>query len=155
MKKLSAVVIFACAAVLLCGAIVCLPRNLFDTYCLQSATYTVFCRQTECDNAISVGYGYLVEVGSKKGLQNALNKCSQIDGVSARMNMDESQLSALLSRLRFKPRGSQVCGGSKIICGYSPLLSGGVAIDGNLVNLQISVRGSTVIFGSPLIMEAF
>lgn len=155
MKKLSAVVIFACATVLLCGAIVCLPRNLFDTYCLQSATYTVFCRQTECDNAISVGYGYVVDVGSKTELQNALDKCSQIDGVSARMNIDESQLSALLSRLRFKPSGSQVCGGSKIICGYSPLLSGGVAIDGNLVNLQISVRGSAVILGSPLIMESF
>lgn len=155
MKKLSAVVIFVCAAVLLCGAIVCLPRNLFDTYCLQSATYTVFCRQTECDNAISVGYGYLVDVGMQTELQNTLNKCRQIDGVSARVNMDERQLSVLLSRLRFKPCGSQICGGSKIICGYSPLLTGGVAIDGNLVNLQISVRGSTVILGSPLIMEAF
>lgn len=155
MKKLSAVVIFACAAVLLCGAIVCLPRNLLDTHCLQSATYTVFCRQTECDNAISVGYGYVVEVGSKTELQNALNKCSQIDGVSACVNMDERQLSALLSRLRFKQYGSQVCGGSKIICGYSPLLIGGVVADGKLVNLQISVRGRTMLLGSPLIMEAF
>lgn len=155
MKKLSAAIAALCGFALLCVAFAFCPKRLCDVKCLQSAEFTVFCRQTDSADAVSVGYGYIVPCGSASSIRKNVNGCGKIDGMSAKLDLSDRELDELLAELRFAQSSCRVYGDSKVLCGYSPLLCGGVTLDGEKINLQISVRGNTVVLGSPLIMESF
>lgn len=75
--------------------------------------------------------------------------CGPVSGESARYSGDvhEALAEKYFARLLFTERAGDVCN----YYFYSPVLGGGVVLNGEKVNLHIAVRGETTVAGTPLI----
>lgn len=139
-------------AILAAVALVLTPMP-FERLAAGADEYRIFCRKTSCDG-IDVGYGKIVKC-SAENLETTLLKCTEIDGISAKFFQSSKWVEKFLNQLKFCAKDVRECGGTTVMCGYSPLIKGGIVVDGEKINLQIAYGQDTVVMGYPLIMEGF
>ena len=129
-----------------------MPRN-FQTYLSEfddSATVSIYCRQTSLD-CIDMGTGYKVSCKADDFVATA-SACHDVDGISVSFNGSRDDALALLQFFRLNVISEFEQNDLYVICGKSPKISGGVTLDGNLVNLQIAYKDGVIHLGSPLIL---
>ncbi len=139
-------------AILAAVALVLTPMP-FERLAAGADEYRIFCRKTSCDG-VDVGYGKIVKC-SAENLENTLLKCAGIDGISAKFKKNGEWVENLLAKLKFCAKDVRECGGTTVVCGYSPLIKGGIVVDGVKINLQVAYGQGAVVMGYPLIMEGY
>jgi hypothetical protein len=86
---------------------------------------------------------------------SALANCTAVKGTSIEFAGTPSDINAILSRLEVTVISSDGAADVASIYGYSPLVKGGIAVDGHVINIHIAYSGGTVSIGSPLILGSF
>lgn len=114
---------------------------------------TVFCRQTDLPS-VDLGNGKLV-VCNSKNLRDTLFLCKGVDGISVRFSGSLQDFYALQRQLQLCSESCVKMGELTVVCGYSPKICGGVALNGQRVNVQIAFDGNTVTVGYPLILNGY
>ena len=139
--------------VVIAGVLVyCMPRS-FDNYVNKlgaDANVTIFCRQTELD-CVDTGLGFKVQCSAAEFTAIAA-ECQGIDGVTVSFAASFEEVQRLCKFFGLQVSSTYEQEGLFVVCGKSPKLSGGVMIDGELVNLQIAHKDGIVHLGSPLIL---
>lgn len=138
-------------AVIFVAALLCvMPRDI--TFLLPDAEqYYVFCRGYDGE---SFDNGVSKAVQVTDDVDEVLFVCRYVDGVTAVLPA-ETDVDRLLSRLHATVVFSQSLGSITEYCCISPLVKGGVSVDGSRVNVQIAVTDTAVYVGSPLILGAY
>ena len=129
-----------------------MPRS-FDTYVSKlsaDATVTIFCRQTELA-AVDTGMGFMVQCSADDFAATAA-QCRSIDGVTVSFPASFEEVQKLCKFFGLKVTSTYEQDGLFVVSGASSMLSGGVMIAGELVNLQIAHKDGVVHLGSPLIL---
>ena len=90
------------------------------------------------------------------GLDRAAEAPRGYAGVSVSFAGDASDLEEWLELLRADKIFCETIGDG-IVCvyGYSPLLKGGIQVDGRKINVQIALNQGTVHIGSPLLLGSY
>mgnify|MGYP000813345947 FL=1 len=90
------------------------------------------------------------------GLDRAAEAPRGYAGVSVSFAGDASDLEEWLELLRADKIFCETIGDG-IVCvyGYSPLLKGGIQVDGRKINVQIALNRGTVHIGSPLLLGSY
>ena len=127
-----------------------MPKELYKQVDLSGATCQVFCRNTSLAHT-DVGFGRIVYCDGTE-LQNVLEHCQDVDGVSIRWQAKTQHVSTFLRKFDVQLHTKQTIGGLTVICGYSPKICGYINLDGRKTNLQIAFDGQTIMVGSPLIL---
>ena len=127
-----------------------MPKELYKQVDLSGATCQVFCKTTSFEH-IDVGFGKIVYCDGAE-LQNVLQHCQDVDGVSIRWQAKTQHVSAFLHKFDVQVHTKQTIGGLTVICGYSPKIRGYIYLDGNKTNVQIAFDGQTITVGCPLIL---
>lgn len=127
-------------------------ENLIGNFSPTSLVF-VYCRQTSLD-ATNMGNGFLVECNVET-LSQTLQMCTQVDGISIKIAGNEQTFCALIEKLKMKVSSRQQLGNLQVLCGRSNKISGGIVLDGKLVNLQMAFDGNTITLGSPLILDSY
>ena len=141
---------FVIAAVIVGALLAVMPRDI-TTLLPAAEKYYVFCRSSDkatTDNGISK------VVETTNDLSAVLFGAKYVDGVTAVLPA-ETDVDRLLSRLHATVVFSQSLGSITEYCCISPLVKGGVSVDGSRVNVQIAVTDTAVYVGSPLILGAY
>ncbi|MCM1360247.1 MAG: hypothetical protein NC183_07015 [Corallococcus sp.] len=118
----------------------------------QVACY-VYCRHTDVES-VNVGYGYIVKC-SADNLNEVIAQCRLIDGVSVSFKADTETFWQIVEQCELKNMLTEEFSSLVTARGYSPKLTGGVYIDGMLVNVQLACDGENIYVGSPLILGSF
>lgn len=132
-----------------------MPQSLtaYQRFFPQSATVTVFCRQTDlpcCD----LGNGKLVQC-HWDSLDETIAACKDVDGVSVTFKATWQDFQLVQQLLKLHVFSTVKLDNLTVVCGKSNKICGGVLLDGNNVNVQIAFDGETVTIGSPLILEGY
>ena len=109
--------------------------------------------ETDCgERVIRNGAGSIVQCG----LDRAAEAPRGYAGVSVSFAGDASDLEEWLELLRADKIFCETIGDG-IVCvyGYSPLLKGGIQVDGRKINVQIALNQGTVHIGSPLLLGSY
>ncbi len=143
------VTIVALAFVCALGA--CMPRGLFVL--LPSAQrYEIYCRHTTLpctDN------GICREVhATPDNLRATLDECRYIDGITAVLSK-ETDVDTLIKNMQAEVIDKQQLPDMTIYTCHSRMVSGGVTVDNQTVNLQIAVTATAVHVGSPLLLGSY
>lgn len=148
-------VVLALAAVVLGVMLYFMPQPFtqFAATLPQQCTAFVYCRSTELA-ATNMGNGYLVKctVGT---LRQSLSQCDSVDGVSVRLTGTKEYFDKLQRILQLNVYDVQQIDNLIVVCGYSPLIRGGVYLNNVKVNVQLAYDGATVTLGSPLILDSY
>lgn len=138
------------AAIFVAALLCVMPRDI--TFLLPEAEqYYVFCRGYDGE---SFDNGVSKAVQVTDDVDEVLFACRYVDGVTAVLPA-ETDVDRLLSRLHATVVFSQSLGSITEYCCISPLVKGGVSVDGSRVNVQIAVTDTAVYVGSPLILGAY
>ncbi len=127
-----------------------MPKELYKQVDLTGATCQVFCKNTSLEHT-DVGFGKIVYCDGAE-LQNVLQHCKDVDGVSISWQAKTQHVSAFLRKFDVKIHTKQTIDGLTVICGYSQNIRGYIYLDGRKTNVQIAFDGQTVTVGSPLIL---
>lgn len=121
---------------------------------IVGGTYSFFYDgETDCgERVIRNGAGSIVQCG----LDRAAEAPRGYAGVSVSFAGDASDLEEWLELLRADKIFCETIGDG-IVCvyGYSPLLKGGIQVDGRKINVQIALNQGTVHIGSPLLLGSY
>ena len=129
-----------------------MPRS-FETYLNKfgcDATVTISCRQTDLDS-VDTGFGVQVQCLASDFSATAA-KCQNVDGVSVSFDGCYEDVLALIKFFKLQVSSEFEQGGLYAVSGKSSKISGGVTVDGKVVNLQIAYKDGLVHLGSPLIL---
>ena len=85
----------------------------------------------------------------------ALQDIFRVKGECVRFVGEEENLPSLLEKLNAEILFTERAGGSVSYYCYAQDLSGGICINGRLVNVQIAFHGSLCAVGTPLIFDGF
>lgn len=137
-----------------------MPRGLqhYVEDIAADATVSIYCRSTdwhsndEKHQNIDLGCGKIAQC-SVSELKNALAHCQNIDGFSVRFDGTEQDIERLVNLFNLQVSSTlNLVDGLLVLCGNSAKLTGGVIIDGCVVNMQIAYKDGIVTVGSPLIL---
>lgn len=120
----------------------------------SEAEATIFCRATECGNAADVGGGFMVKCRLAE-LSQTLKKCCGVDGLSISFEGTAEHFDEIVRRMRLQTIHRQTLCNVVAVCGYSPVVSGEISLDGARVNVQMAFDGKTITVGSPLILGEY
>lgn len=141
---------FAMLALLLVNS----PGDFVHRVKIVGGTYSFFYDgETDCgERVIRNGAGTIVQCG----LDRAAETPRGYAGVSVSFAGDASDLEEWLELLRADKIFCETIGDG-IVCvyGYSPLLKGGIQVDGRKINVQIALNRGTVHIGSPLLLGSY
>lgn len=129
------------------------PQSTYSdvlNYADCNAVVNIYCRQTACDS-VNTGLGRQVTCAVDDFTQ-IFAKCSNVDGLSVRFDGDLNDVDKIVNRLQAKVVSCQQLDDLLVLCCASPVLKGGVTLDGKRVNVQIALCGGTVTVGYPLIL---
>ena len=118
-----------------------------------SCSVFVYCRETSLP-ATDMGNGFLVECRADAFAQT-LSGCKQIDGISVKFAGDEQTFVALQSKLGVSVYSVQNLDKLRVLCGHSNKISGGILLDGKVVNVQMAFDGNVITLGCPLILDSY
>ena len=113
----------------------------------------VYCRQTSL-TATNMGNGFLVQC-QVANLRETLESCSQIDGISVKIDGDGQMFVELQQQLGLSVYSVQQLEDLQIVCGYSRKILGGISLDNTTVNVQMAFDGNTITLGCPLILDSY
>lgn len=116
----------------------------------NAAMVNIYGRNGNLDG-IDLGFGQMISC-SKSDFSAVYSQCGQIDGVSATFTGTKTDVNNILTKLRVSIVSVQTFDNLTIICGVSPLIRGGVNVDGKRVNCQLAYCDGTVTVGFPLIL---
>ena len=148
--RLRIVTILALAAVLVGGLACFAPRNIVS-YFACADEYIVYCRMTDLP-CLDNGLGK--EVHSGGDIEETLARCDCVDGVTVRLPVG-TDVETIVARLAVNVCSSQKIANVYVFCGYSPLVKGGITVDGQRINVQIAVTEYGVFVGSPLLLGSY
>ena len=130
------------------------PGDFVHRVKIVGGTYSFFYDgETDCgERVIRNGAGSIVQCG----LDRAAEAPRGYAGVSVSFAGDASDLEEWLELLRADKIFCETIGDG-IVCvyGYSPLLKGGIQVDGRKINVQIALNQGTVHIGSPLLLGSY
>lgn len=133
-----------------------MPTNIIDATQLLQGTAYIHCSQYS-GNATTIdnGSGKIVVVPTS--LTNTqLSNCVDVKGVDIKFEVDSyTAVAQLLDDLSVKVYDKQTMGKVISIYGYSNRISGGIVVDGRLINIHIAYNSGTVTIGSPIILGSF
>ena len=144
-------IFFLAVAVGLLGSlIVVMPMDI--VFLLPDADrYYVYCRSYDGE-AMDNGIAKVVQVTDD--VAQVLYSARYVDGVTAVLPSD-TDVGRLLTKLRANVLSTSKCGDIVEYCCYSPVVRGGVTVDGQTVNVQIAVTDVGVYVGVPLLLGAY
>lgn len=142
-------------AVVLGAMLYFMPRSMYGDVLsyADDAQVTIYCRHTEL-SGIDTGLGRMVTC-SVESLGDTLRSCANVDGLSVCFSGDMQDVATVIARLKADVVSVQQLGNLYVACLHSPRLSGGVIIDGKLVNAQIAYCCGSVTVGYPLILGEY
>ena len=126
------------------------PTSLKNQLNEQNAICKVFCTETSAQH-VDVGFGKIVECNFDE-LDATLQQCKNVQGVSFTFDANKNDIANLLQQLDVTVHTTQTLPDVVVVCGYSPKIVGGIALDGNKTNLQIAFDGTSITIGTPLIL---
>ena len=132
-----------------------MPRGL-DVYIEEissNATVSIYCRNTSLDS-IDMGSGKIVQCDVAE-FKSALALCNDIDGFSVSFNGTTNDVARIIRLFKLKVILMLNIDGLQVVCGNSARLTGGVNLDGEIVNLQIAYKDGNITVGSPLILGSY
>lgn len=132
--------VMICSALLLC-VLQLVPKSLVEVFS-DCDTFIVY---AQGQSAFGIG----AELDRAQARQAVLESC---DGITIQTDLTLLQA---LQRLSVSNYEVMRLDGITIVCGYSPLLKGGVLLDGRFVNIQLAFRDDKTIIGSPLIFGSY
>lgn len=142
------------AIIIISVMLVFMPKDFADVIPQNSAaTCYVYCRNT-IENAINIGYGYIVKCSAAE-LSGVMSNCDLIDGVSLRVAADENRFWQIVEQCGLRDIKTETFSTLITVCGYCPKIRGGAYVGDDFINLQLAYSDGTVYVGSPLILGSF
>lgn len=135
------------------GFVACLcalmPKSLPDML-PDAEQFWVYCRSSKL-SAEQCGNGMVVKA-TADNVGYAVFCSRNVDGITAKVS---ESLQSVASKLMLQVYSEQKLGNVTVVCGYSPVVSGGVLLDGKKVNVQIAQTPQGVFVGCPLILGSY
>lgn len=144
---------FLSAALTLFSLRCCLPSELPAALGRQEGTIEIYCRSYD-GTCIQNGSGVIVFCGFD-GFEETLGRCHGVDGVAVSFSGELSDVVETAQKLSLNVVFEESVANVATIYGYSPLVKGGIFVDGQYINVQIAYSDGIVKVGSPLILGSF
>lgn len=120
---------------------------------IQQADVSIYCLEYDGD---CVNIGIAKEVHSTVSLYSEIvTQCKDVQGVTMTFEGTRQQAMDVLSSLSADIIDIQQLDSIMTVYAHSPLVRGGIVVDGNLVNIQIAYCDGVVHVGSPLILGSY
>lgn len=84
-----------------------------------------------------------------------VTRCNNIQGVTVTFSGTQQDVTELLSKLQANVVYIQQLQDIMTVYAFSPLIVGGVWVDGNFINIQVALSCGVVHVGSPLILGSY
>lgn len=149
--RLHIVAVLLAGALIICGLASGIPRNI-AYYFYDVDDYIVYCRQTDLPHSDN-GIGKEVRCGDID-IRKVLALCQDVDGITVCLS-PETDVAEIVERLSVQVYLSQKLVDVYVFCGYSPLVKGGLYVDGQWINVQVAVTAQGVFVGSPLLLGSY
>lgn len=130
------------------------PKSLTDIYLPQGSYCYIFCGDSEAENAIDLGNGYIVKCSSEN-YAATLKKCRDIEGVSVVFDAASYEVERVLNLFDAKIIFDLSQGKKSDLYCYSAKIKGGVYLEGKLINLQIFYSQGIIHVGTPLLLGSY
>ena len=134
-----------------CALFACMPRGL-DLLLPDADGYIIYCRYADLP---CVDNGICREIrATPDNLRTTLGKCRYVDGLTAVLPV-QTDIDQLIKNMQAEVIDKQQLPDMTIYTCHSRMVSGGVTVDNQTVNLQIAVTATAVHVGSPLLLGSY
>lgn len=133
-----------------CILTVYMPQDIVSIISFEAERIEIYCQYSIGGQNNGV---YSVVTTDTFNYNMAKNSCRNIDGVSVFIDSTNCAIDSIISSVSAKVVSIDKATNS-YYC-YSSLLSGGIYVDGNIINMQIAQVDQHIIVGYPIILGSY